>query len=166
VDIIEAVVGAVSAVEIEMGADVGRQREMGEGAAAMCCTVMVVVGCSCCCCEVGGIGGGTGTGRLTTGAAVTSAGDGVALCGDATELMGLRLERDREDVMLGLGAGGHCTTDTGTTIGCPGSKHMPAGSSSVWPCAVCTSVEPGGACSCCCGGDCPPSELESSSRVM
>lgn len=116
---------------------------------------------------MGGIGGGTGTGRVMMGVA-TSAGDGVVLCGDATELMGLRLDRDNDDVMLGLGAGAgwHCTTDTGTTIGCPGSKHMPAGSSSVWPCAVCTSVEPGGACSCCCGGDCPPSELESSSRVM
>lgn len=54
----------------------------------------------------------------------TSAGDGAVLWGDATELMGLRLEV--EDVTLGLGAGAgeHETTDTGTITDWLGSKHM------------------------------------------
>jgi hypothetical protein len=83
-------------------------------------------------CVVGGKGGGGGTGNVIIGVA-TRAGEGVVLWGDATELIGLRL--DREEVMLGLGAGagGHCTTDTGTTTDCPGSKHIPAGKSSVCP---------------------------------
>jgi len=96
----------------------------------------------------------------------TRAGEGVVLWGEATELMGLRLDRDEVMLGLGAGAGGHCTTDTGTITDCPDSKHMPAGSSRVWPWTVCTSVDCGGTCNCCWGGDWPPSELESSSRVM